>query len=489
MSTEKGKRGRGSQQTVVVEIGNEWIKAIRVVREPGGLTLAGLELEKLDPARGAGPARVGELLRRLGAASASTIGCLPRQAATIRTLDLPSTDAIEVADMVDLQVGKLTPYTKDEIISDFRIVGSGRDGYTRVLLVIVQRSLLRNRFSLMEEAGVRLGSMAMSTEGVLNWVRKAYPPGATSGAIAVLDVDTGYSDCVIVAQNELAFTRSIMVGAQHLQADEAARERLVRDVANALQTFAAESPGARIERVLVTGAGFNAGGLDAALRERLEVPVESVDCCRIFRKIPKQPVMGQAPHDVVSLTALVGMAIDPERLECRLVPESVRLRQDLVGKARRLAVLGCLVVAVMVLLSLLGSLRYFLRYDRLESIRARVGAHAAEVRAIEQKQKLIEIVRDRNDPRISLVSLMADLQKSLPAPGQITLDGMEFDAVRGSLQIVGTGGSTPDVRGLVKTLEQSPLLTDVREDGSTTREANGRYRFRLVCRLETPHAG
>ncbi|MCC6581258.1 MAG: pilus assembly protein PilM, partial [Phycisphaeraceae bacterium] len=403
---------------------------------------------------------------------------------TVRMLDLPSTDPLEIADMVELQAGKLTPYSKEEIVADYKIVGPARDGYTKVMLVIVQRSVLRNRFSVMEEAGIPLATMSIGTEGVLNWIRKAFPAAGARGAVAVLDVDAAFSDFIVIAQDRLLFTRSILVGAATLAADEGARERLTKEVGNALQTFASENAGVKVERLLVTGAGIRVAGLPALLGERQDLPAEAVDCLQIFRKTPSQPDMNQAPYDTVSLTALVGLAIDLERLEFRLVPESVKLRKELVQKARSLTVLGCLIVSALMLLSMWGTLRYFFKRAQLADLRREVTEHADAVRAIDQKLRLVEVVLQRSDQRLAVFHVLSALRQALPEPAQITVDTVEFDGERGTLQVSGSGASAGDIGNLVQRLEESGLLADVREDGSTTRETSGRYRFRVLCRLE-----
>jgi len=186
---------------------------------------------------------------------------------------------------------------------------------------------------------------------------------------------------------------------------------------------------------------------------------------------------------------LVGIAIDQERLDFHLIPESVRLRKELVGKARALSLLGSLAVATLLLLSLWGTLRFFLKDAELKRIRRQVAGAADTVRGVDQKLKLVEVVRARGYRTLALFNVLAELHQALPAPEQIVLDVIEFDEERRSLQVGGTGGASGDVRTLVKALEQSHLFRDVRENGSTTLERDGRYRFRVVCSLETPDVG
>ncbi|MDA0577316.1 MAG: hypothetical protein O3B24_04370, partial [Verrucomicrobia bacterium] len=133
MSTDRAKRGHGGP-VVIVEIGNDWLKVIQVDRGGGGFSLARVALDKLDPIRGPSSERLAPLLRPFATSGGVVYGCLPRQLATVRILELPSTNPVEIGDMVELQAGKLTPYTKEEIVADYKIVGPGREGYTKVML-------------------------------------------------------------------------------------------------------------------------------------------------------------------------------------------------------------------------------------------------------------------------------------------------------------------------------------------------------------------
>lgn len=475
---------------VIVEIGNDWLKVIQVDRGGGGFSLARVALDKLDPIRGPSSERLATLLRPFATSGGVVYGCLPRQLATVRILELPSTNPVEIGDMVELQAGKLTPYTKEEIVADYKIVGPGREGYTKVMLVIVQRSVLRNRFSVMEEAGVPLATMSVGTEGILNWMRKAFPAGGHAGAVAVLDVDAGFTDFAVIAQDRLLYTRSILIGTAALQSDEGgAREKLGREVLNALQTFAGENAGVRVERLLLSGAARQVPDLAAALRGRVEMPVESADCLKMFRKTPGAAVLAESPHDLLSLTPLCGMALDLDRLDFRLVPESVRLRKELVMKARALNLLGCLIMTTLVLISMWSTLRYCFKYARLADVRQQVVSQEAEVRTMERKMRLVEVVQQRRDQTLALFNLLHAVHQALPKPDAIIIDGVEFDDERGSLQVGGSGATAADVRELVKGLEKSGLLRDVREEGTTQQESSGRFRFRVVCRMEGGDVG
>ena len=161
MSSNSTRKHSGP--SVIVEIGNDWLKMMQSAPSRGGVAVSKLCVENFGSS-GADLAKlISRSIKQYKFSRMPVIACLPRQAVNLRMLELPSTDPHEIADMVDLQVGKQTPYSKDEIVSDYKILGSGRSGYSRVMLVIVQRGVLRQRFSVLEEAGVEVQRMSVSS--------------------------------------------------------------------------------------------------------------------------------------------------------------------------------------------------------------------------------------------------------------------------------------------------------------------------------------
>jgi Tfp pilus assembly PilM family ATPase len=483
------KKEKRSAAEVVVEIGDDWLKAIQVSRVGSGVAATSIALVQLDRDRIVTADKIREALEKVGATRRPVYGCLSRQAATVRMLELPSTDPVEIADMVDLQVGKLTPYSKDEIVSDYRVIDNTRQGYTKVLLVIVQRSLLRSRFSLLAEAGVEVETMSVGTEGLLNWFRRAYPAGEYRGATAVIDIDSNFTELAVFAGDRLMFTRSIRIGAAALLSGESAlRERFVRDVTNGLQTFSGEVAGSSVDRALLTGAGYNIDGLSDALADALDLPVETANCMSIFKKTPSDPPLQQEPYHAASLTALVGMAIAPDRLEYHLVPESVRLRRQLVQKAKSLTAFGSLMITALMLLSVLGTLKYFFKKENLASITRVVESSESEVHGIEKKRAIAEVVSSRSDQTHAIVRLIGEIQSKLPDPEVVVVDQLEFDLNRTSFQLTGSARSRPDIESLINSLEASSLLVNVQDLSRTPRDPQGRFKFSIECSLEVSDA-
>jgi Tfp pilus assembly PilM family ATPase len=452
----------------------------------GGVSVSRLHLQKFDEA----DSRLAEALsaarRELKVSRVPVIACLPRQMVNVRMLELPSTDPVEIADMVDLQSGRQTPYSQAEIVSDYRVVGSSREGYTRVMLAIVQRSLLRQRFHLLEEAGVDVDSMSISSEGLLNWCVRALPPGGKDGAAdVVLDVDSFYTDLMVVANGVLIFTRSILVGANQLLGEyEKWKEKFAREVRRSLEICRGETPGLNADRLVITGAGARVEGLEEFLGGELGMRAQVRDSVSDARRMPNKPSPASDPYRVVSLTPLLGMAMAPDELAFNLVPDSVRTRKGLALKARSMAWLGILLMAALVSFSVYVSVKYVLKQGRLNRLRAEIARTEPAVQRMQHMQSIIRVVRRRQAPEFAAIKLLVELRRLTPGdPGDLVFDSVSVDAERGQLLLSGSGTSRRLILDLAGAMEGSPLFEAVRESG-TSRLPNGRVTFEMAAALE-----
>lgn len=466
---------------VAVEIGSDWLKIVQVEHAHGRPTVSKLHVDAIRDS-GIPLSRVlTDACQRLKIASVPVIVCLPRQTVNMRMLELPSTDPQEIVDMVDLQAAKQTPYSTDEIISDYRVTGGGRAGYTRVLLAIAQRSALRQRFYVLDEAGIEVDRMPVSSEGLMGWFRAAPKLAQDAETVALLDVDASYSDFVVLSRRELVFTKSIMIGAAQLRADFGKwSDKLGREVQQAQEIFQGENPGIAVSKVFLTGAGLFVDGLAGELGRFCNVPVGTADIAGGVALQAGLPSMQDEPYRNVSMTALVGVALAADEMELDLIPDTVRSKKDIVAKAKRLTLFGMLLFVTLASISLLATMTYFMTRTRLLALRAEVRRTNPVVRRIEQQRKALELMGQRNVPSLLVVNL---LEAVYELTGDVYLDAVDYDAEKGLLSVEGTAKALKDVSGLVQRLEQSPLFVDVRE-GRTQVDAKGNFEFQIVCGLE-----
>ncbi len=478
MANKDGMKIKGP--CLVVEPGEHWLKVLRV--EPGrrGPAVTWAWLEQFELMDASASRALADMIKQQKAAALPVLACLPRQAVTVRLLELPSTDPAEIDDMIELQAGKQTPYSLDQVLYDYRIVGGTRAGYTRILLAIVPRDILRLRFSVLEEAGLAVEQMTVSSEGLLNWYLESVASGSGESVTALLDVDSEATDLCVMRADSLLFNRSIKSGSEALaeSGDEAA-ERLARDVAQSLEACRNELPGTVPERIVLTGAAAGAS-LVPALEAALEgIAVETVDSAATASRWPAGTDLQTAPYDGLSMTSLLGMAMGPEKVAMRFVPEPVRLRRELLTRARVLSSLAALVMILLVSASLAGNLRLWRLKARFDTLDAQIKNNAPAVAAVEQQREIVMLVNQRRDPAKAAFNVIAEVYRHLlPA---VYVESFAFDANRAEITIEGVVEQRANIRELITSLESSELFSGVYESGTSAMDSNRRFTFRVVC--------
>ncbi len=489
MST-KSKKSRQTRPAVFVEIGPHWVKAIRT--EAGGppSAISRAVMMPCDPLQMISADSLRTALESLKASECDIYACLPRQSVTLRMLDLPSSDAAEVADMIDLQVGRQTPYSRNEILFDYRATGGGRRGYTRVLLAIVQRSVLRSRYSLLEEAGATVTRMTISTEGVAGWYAGSHR-SAGGESVMIMDVDAGYTDIVVMDSGRPIFSRSILIGAVNLISQGGTlAERLVRETQNSLTALSAEAPDVTVSKVLLTGAAARNPMLSEIMGQALEIPVEAEDSLSSAASLPKKPDLASETYAGASMTPLIGMAVGRDDLVFDLVPESVSIRRKIVERAKGLSRFGALTVLLMMVLSVYGVCKVALKQAEMKRVQQVLEEAVSRAEQIDKKKLLIQQVDAHRDVRHACINVIEDIYRRIPELADVTFESFNYDYENARVQLGGTGRSTRDIRALLNELEASSLLGDVKEEGTTRLDRNTRrYTFKLDCSLEGLDAG
>ncbi|MDA0323506.1 MAG: pilus assembly protein PilM [Verrucomicrobia bacterium] len=469
---------QGGKSVIIIEVGGRWLKMARVDFSRRGAKISRLHTARHDGDLAVVPEMISQASVKLKLSRETVISYLPRQVVSVRLLDLPSSDPQEVADMVDLQIGKQTPYSRDEIISGYRVIGSDGTGYTRVLLGIVQRALVRQRFGLLEAAGLNVDRMSISSEGLVSWhaTNGVEPPAAPGEADVVIDLDSGHADFMVIEDGQLRFTRSILVGADELtQEAEEWRPRFIQEVGRSLDIYRGEHRASTLGRIFLTGAGVQIKDLPALISEEFGLPTEALLSTRNI-EIADDLIVPEG----VSLTPLIGVALKVESLAFDLVPDAVRVRRSLEVTARHLTALGVLVMAVLFGASVYLSSRYYFKDAVLTELVKRRDEIAPSAEDVLKRRDVIKWYHQRRDSRVAPSKVLADLHTRLP--DDVWLTRVDF---KGRQEIVynGEARSRAAKQRFFLRLGDSPLYREVSNPRTDVR--GDRVIFEMVCMLET----
>jgi Tfp pilus assembly PilM family ATPase/Tfp pilus assembly protein PilN len=473
----KKMKPKGRRQSIpIVEIGNDWLKAAVFESGPEGLSISGLRLQQISRTGAPAGRELQRVFSELGVREKPIIVCLPRQIVNLRILELPSANPKEIVDMVDLQIGKLTPYSKDEVYSDFSISSASAGGYSRVMVGIVQRAVLREKYYAFEEAGLNVSRVSVSTEGLGNWVKSVYP----ENDCAVVDIDSFYTDFAVFSRGELEASKSILVGANQLIEDpDTWQEKLAAEIRRAMESFSAGESGAVVERIVLTGARID--GLRDYLARETGVPVEENSAFDQLKNLPEKPDLSSDTYRPVSLTAVTGMAMAPGQLGFNLIPDTAVMKTRIMDRAKSLTGLAVLLMVFLISLTAYGSLKVGFKMAELELVQRRLKEIKPLAEEVERKQEMTRIARERQDPRRSFVSLLNSVHGSVPEG--VSIEELSFDRKENRLLLDGLA-SRADISRLVEKLQNSAMFTEARERNTRYDSDADMYRFQVVAGLE-----
>lgn len=469
--------GKSDRPVVAVELGGGWCKLAMVEHREGASVVTRLGAWPTDEVEAA-PACLRERLKGARLRQAIVVVCLPRQAVTVRLLSLPSSDPVELEDMIDLQLGRVTPHSRSEIVFGRRLVGSARAGYTDVMLAMVQTMILRQKYLLMEQAGLTVDRMTVTTEGLLEVFR------STGSVTLVADVDAEATEWAAIRNGALLFSRTGVIGARELQEQpEHAAQRFCEEAGRVLAAFRGEQTDAVVERVVLAGAGANVAGLAERLQAETDTPVEVRASGEGLAVDPALPAFGDAPFRTLSWTGLLGAATHAERLTVHLEPETIRRRRALEDKAHALAATGALVMTIAALVSLWAEGRLLARHEILAQLRRRVAETAADAEQTENRKRLIALAAERFGSGAMPLRLLTETHRLTDA--SVTLEAVGMDE-SGRMTIRGSADAVPDILRLIGALESSPYFRNVKS--AQTVSERGRTRFELQGEMEVPRS-
>jgi type IV pilus assembly protein PilM len=270
------------------------------------------------------------------------------QRVVVREIALPAMPEKELRQSLGFQVQEFIPMPVDEAVLDYHLIEEleieGRP-MLRLLLVAAQKAMVDTLVAAatgakVEPIGLDLVPFAL--------VRAVGATGAgmeleTTGGEAVVDVGAHVTNIVVHAAGETRFVRILPSGgrditvaiAHGLSVDDEIAERLKRgevvegsdatprqaldiamqratqfvdEIRSSLEFYTAQTQGARIERLLISGGGSKLEGFIDILRQRIPVTVEPG---RVFSRVGSQLSLSEEAQTEAEpvLATAVGLAI------------------------------------------------------------------------------------------------------------------------------------------------------------------------------------
>jgi hypothetical protein len=424
-----------------------------------------------------------KISKRLKLKNSTCFISVPRYYVTSRNLDLPSTNSNEIKEMIQLQIGKQTPYDQDEIISDYQIIeNKSIEGYSKVMLIIVHRNIVQRFLDISEKAKLKISEVGLSSEGLLDWGQVSLDIKAKNKSYIFIDIGYENSDFEVFINNKLFFSKIVSIGAASFNDKEETIKRLIQEINHFTYGYHNEIDNQEIEKIIITGARKAVDALDQKLLQKdLGEDIEIVDQ---FKSIAVSENLSQHCRKTIediSVTGIFGLSLGTNKKKISLLPQELLIEKEIRQRAKDIYILGILLILVPIFISGIFFSRNYRKKLYLRKIEDSSEENKGKANILKNKVEKIELVKQRIDNRGVSLNFLFEIHQAIPP--EIYLSSIAFDG-KNRLIIKGNSVAMSDVFKFVSKLEESAFFRNVKTEYANVRQRGNSKEsidFEIIC--------
>jgi len=419
----------------------------------------------------------------LKAKNPQIISVIPPSQVITKNIEIPSTKPQEIEDIINLQAGRHTPFSREEIIVDHLVIGTYKNSYTKILLVIVARNVIKKQFEMLGKAGIKPEKVALASEALARFVPRAFKLDAEHSPISILQMGENSTSFNIAFKGRPIFVRNIPMGSRHIiGGEDANRLKFVEEIKRSLEAYQSEDIEKNPNMLVLTGAVDEIGGLQNVLNENIHIPSRIIPYHQNLAMSDKALETVSAAKRFSFLDVIVPL-FTADELKVDLVPEEVKLRRALEERAGELIKTGIFMLTIFVLVfSVLISKIYF-KSLYLENLKAEYKSLHQEAQELERSFTKVGVVKNYLTRRGYSLKILSELYNITPY--ELRLSDIRFDT-GDRFSIKGTAESMSTVFSFVDNMEKSEYFKDVKTRYTTKRKEDDTdvTDFEIVSMLE-----
>jgi len=422
-------------------------------------------------------------INELKVKSPEIISIIPTNSVISKNIEVPSVDPKEIRDIINLQASRHTPYSREEIIVDYIDIGTYKNNYTRILLIIVAVNLVKKQFDLVDKAGFKLSRVFLGPEGIALSSSKVLKVHTHDSVAAILHADEESSDFIVTFKNRPLFIRSIPIGARSLKDEKDKYQvKFVEEVKKSLESYQAEDIEKNPNILVVTGSLPQITELETALGEATHIPTRNIPYLKGF---PVSSSLLQSPSlsKNASFFGIAAPILSYDEIGVDLVPEDIKLKKLIEQRAKDLMRTGVLALAFFVLIFFILITKIYFKSTYLKSLDSRFKVLNAEAQKLESDFEKISLMKNYLFNRGFSLEVLTELYDVSGL--DLELNDIRFDE-QGKFSIRGSAESMSAVFSFVDSMEKTKYFKDVKTKYTTKRKESGRdlTDFEIACDLK-----
>jgi len=394
-----------------------------------------------------------------------------------KNVDMPSNDPDEISKIIDLQAGRYTPYSRDEIVIDYICMSNPGQHYTNVLLVIVNRKLVDRYVRIFDDADVLLSKIAISSESMAFHYQKLLPQGDVGGSFAGIHIDKDSSDLTIVDKEDMVFVRSIPVGAVHFKEDfDSAQKAFVSELGKSITSYQDHGVGQAVRGVIITGLIHVLGELEAKIRASVPLmsessfPIKIIPYHKLF-ELSDQIKDQVSAVDGESFFSLLSGISSEASLRIDLLPKEIKLKRRFREGGKEVITMGIIIMTCLVMICTFLASKIYVKNNLIERLDGVSETVYQQARTLERSSTKTRVLRSLIEHRGKGLYVFDKITTLIGT--NIYLASFSYDN-EGNVHLVGTADTMSGVFGFVSQLEESGYFSSVVTNETKTRKDGGK---------------
>jgi len=495
-----------------IEIGQDSIKVVQGISEWRKsrikiITLLAEEIKNNDEKS----AKLKHIINNLKVKPKKVIACIPRSLVTIRYLDLPSISKKEIAHMVQFQAEKQLPYSKEELVTAFKVIESNKDGYSRVMLVLVHRDVINKQLELLGGLKLNPEYIELSSQAAASAFIKEHP--GENKVVAFIDIDIFSVDIQIIFNGKLVYTRNISLSENRTQ------EFLLEEITKSLNSYLGErriekdrrieqdsnykeeekrkleNRRLRMERTKSPSANrhdknissiFISGNVQPDSIDKLSnafhTPVEAFN---LMNRLPvDEKILSSVGEYRGSICSIVGLVSNFPEAVLNLLPDEIKMQKQIREKRKHYLVLASQCASILLLILGIFMRNIYDKQNTLKWLDIEIKKTNPIAKEVNKRAKRLRVIKKQIDTKNSCLDILHELHKIIP--DTISLSTLDYQ-LNNTLKIKGQSKALSDALGLIDILEKSSCFKNVQLKSSNMRRLRNMEvaDFYIQCEIES----
>jgi len=399
------------------------------------------------------------------------VSVISAQSVITKNIEIPSTNPQEIREIINLQASRHTPYSREEIIVDYIDIGVYKTNYTKILLIIVPKNIVKRNFSLLEKTSLKLDKVFFAPEAVSRMVGRILKLENSTSIFGIIHIDERFTDFIVTLKNKACFVRSIPIGASQLIYEkDKYQARFLEEIKNSLEAYRNEDIDVSPQLFILTGALEELKGLGSLLYNALRLPIREVSYWGSLH-ISEEIIKKISSIRNISFLNILSPLLSMRDLRVDFTPEEIKLKRSLEERGKELIKSGVYILAIFVIIFLITVSKIWTKTIYIKVLDAKLRDIEKESKVLETDFSRVSIIKKYLYERGLFLDVLAELYEILPLEMEIT--SLRFDE-GGKLTITGTAEAMSTVFSFVEKLEKSNYFKEVKTKYTTKRKEGSR---------------